>query len=215
MIEGELWRNEWVEPASKSQIVCDEESEPTSFFITDSSGKTESRKTLDSGIRWLWFKPSVINVLLSIRGSSLGWYTKDTGRIECSPGYRVSFGVNRIGLVNVFAKDIGLLPDWQQKIWAGYNIAPDGKVSAELLMSQMEANLVSAQAPEHYLLKGIEILNTLTLQKYRISIFKEHANTDHIFTRTHRFRAIDDCGLFELAKDLYRLTGERIDSTKT
>ncbi len=213
-IEGELWRNEWVEPASKSQIVCGEDVEPTSFFITNSSGKTENRKTLDRSSRWLWFKPSVINALLSVRGGSLGWYTKDTGSIECSPGYGVHFGVNRIGLVNVFAKDIGLLPDWQQKIWAGHNVAPDGKVSAELLISQMEANPASTQAPEYYLSKGIEILNTLILQKYRISVFKEHTDIDQILARTHRFRAIDERGLFELAKDLYRLMGERIDSTK-
>lgn len=211
-IEGELWRNEWVEPALHSHIVCNEETEPTSFFISDNSGKTESQKTLNKGSRWLWFNPSVINAVLNIRGSSLGWYTKDTGNIECSPGYRVHFGVNKLGLINVFAKDIGLLPDWQQKIWAGHNVAPDGKVSAELLMSQMEAKPASTQAPEDYLSKGIELLNTLTLKEYAILVINEHPDTNQILKKTHRFRAINKDGLFELAKDLYRLTGERINA---
>lgn len=213
-IEGELWRNEWVEPASKSQIICSEEIAPISFFVTDSSGKTESRRTLGKGSRWLWFKPAVINTLLSVRGSSLNWYTKDTGGVECSPGHSVHFGINRIGLVNVLTKNIGLLSDWQQKLWAGDNVAPDGKVSAELLMSQMEARPASTQAPEQYLSRGIDFLNTIIQQDYGFSIFKEHAETDQIFTRAHRFRAVDNYGLFELAKDLYRLTGERIDSAK-
>jgi len=214
-IDGELWRNEWVEPATKSQMVCDEEVEPTSYFITNNSGKTENQKTLVNGSRWLWFRPSVINDLLSIRGSSLGWYTKDTGNIECSPSYGgLHFGVNAIGLINVFAKDIGLLPAWQQKIWAGHNVAPDGKVSTELLMSQMEAKPASTQAPEQFLSKGIKILNNLILQKYGLSVFKDGSDIGEILARTHRFRAVDKYGLFELAKDLYRLTGERIDSTK-
>ncbi len=211
-INGELWRNEWVQPALHSYIVCDEKAEPTSFFITDNSGKIESRKTLAKNSRWLWFNPSVVNSLLSVRGGFLGWYTKDTGTIGCSPDYGVHFGVNKIGLINVFAKDISLLPDWQQKIWAGHNVSPDGKVSPELLMSQMKAKPALTQAPEDYILKGIELLDKIILKKYGISIIKEHSNTNHILKKIHRFRAINEDGLLELAKDLYRLVGERINA---
>jgi hypothetical protein len=213
-IQGELWRCEWVEPAEHSYIVCGEEAEPTSFFITDNSGTVESKKTLDSGSRWLWFKPSVVNAILKIRGSFLGWYTRDTGNIGCSPGDGVHFGVNQLGFLNVYAKDIGLLPDWQQKIWAGHNIAPEGKVCAELLMSQMEAHPASTQAPEDYLTKGIELMNKLTLKEFGISVINEHSDTTQILRGTHRFRAINREGLFELAKNLYKLTGERMDSGK-
>ena len=211
-VEGELWRNEWLEPAQNSYIVCGEEPEPTSFFITDNSGKRENRKTLVDGIRWLWFNPSVIDAILSIRDSSLCWYTRDTGSVSCSPGYEVHFGINKIGLVNVFAKDIGLLPDWQQKVWAGYNVAPDGKVSAELLMSQMEAKPASTQAPEDFLPRGIILLNKLTKDNFGISIIKEHTEANQILKRIHRFRATKEQGLFELAKDIYRFVGERIDA---
>ena len=211
-VEGELWRNEWLEPALNSYIVCSEEPEPTSFFITDNNGKSENRKTLVNGIRWLWFNPSVIEAILSIRGSFLGWYTRDTGSISCSPGYEVHFGINQIGLVNVLAKDIGLLPDWQQKVWAGYNVAPDGKVSAELLVSQMESKPASTQAPEDYLLRGITLLNKLTKDNFGISIIKEHTDANQILKRIHRFRATKEQGLFELAKDIYRFVGERIDA---
>ncbi len=211
-IDGELWRNEWVEPALKSHVVCGEELEPTAFFITDNNGKSENRKTLINGIRWLWFNPSVIEAILNIRDSSLGWYTRDTGTVGCSPGYEVHFGINSIGLINVLAKDIALLPDWQQKVWAGYNVPPDGKVSAELLMSQMQAKPASTQAPEDYLLSGIVLLNKLIRDLFGVSVFKEHADANKILKRIHRFRAVTKKGLFELAKDIYRFVGERIDT---
>jgi hypothetical protein len=213
-VEGELWRNEWIEPAPKSPLVCEEELEPTVFFITDNKGKSENRKTLVNGIRWLWFNPSVIEAILNIRGSSLGWYTRDTGTVSCSPGYEVHFGINKIGLINVLAKDIALLPDWQQKVWAGYNVAPDGKVSAELLMSQMEARPASTQAPEEYLSHGFELLNKLIKAKFGVSAFKEHADANRILRRIHRFRAVTTQGLFELAKDIYRFVGEKIDASE-
>ncbi len=211
-VEGELWRNEWVEPAIKSHLVCDEELEPTVFFITDNNGKSENRKTLVNGIRWLWFNPSVIEAILDIRGSSLGWYTRNTGTTGCSPGYEVHFGINSIGLINALAKDIGLLPDWQQKVWAGYNVPPDGKVSAELLMSQMDAKPASTQAPEGYLSSGVVLLNKLIKDVFGVSAFKDHADANKLIKRIHRFRAVTKPGLFELAKDIYRFVGERIDT---
>jgi hypothetical protein len=210
-VEGELWRKEWVEPAIQSQIVCDEEVDPTCFFITDNSGKTESKTTLIDTSRWLWFRPSIVNDVLRVRGSSLDWYTRDTGNIACSPSYGVHFGINKLGLVNVFAKDIALLPEWQQKIWVGHNIAPDGKVSAELLMSKMEAKPASTQAPEAFIGKGIETLNILSTKKYGVRLITEHTEADQIIARSHRFRATSKEGLFELAKDLHRLVGERVD----
>lgn len=107
-----------------------------------------------------------------------------------------------------------MLPDWQQKVWAGYNVAPGGKVSAELLMSQMKAKPASTQAPEDYLLRGITLLNELTKNSYGITIVKEHADADQILKRIHRFRATKEQGLFELAKDVYRVVGERIDAAE-
>jgi hypothetical protein len=150
-IQGELWRNEWVDPASISPIVGRDEVPSSVFFAIDAEGRREEARKLVDGSRWLWFRPDVICALAHRRGGSLGWYTRDTGGVECSPGYSVHFGINRLGLVNVYAKDIALLPDWQQRIWAGYNVPPDGKVSEELLASQMRVEPANTQAPERFL----------------------------------------------------------------
>jgi len=76
--------------------------------------------------------------------------------VGCSPDYTVHFGINSLGLLNVYAKDIGLLPEWQQRIWAGYNVGPDGKVSKELLASQIDAEPADTQAPEAFLGGGFK-----------------------------------------------------------
>ena len=213
-VAGELWRTEWVEPASKSPIVRGDEMSSTTFFITDAEGNTESRKTLVAEGRWLWFKPEVMPVLAHRRGGSLSWYTRETGEIACSPGYGVHFGVNSLALINVYAKDIALLPEWQQKIWSGYNVSPEGKVSAELLASQVDAIPANTQAPEEFLANGLELLNSLAETKLGITLIRQHKEIPHFLIRAHRFRATDKEGLFALAKDLTRLTAERIDTAE-
>jgi hypothetical protein len=210
-VKGELWRNEWIEPASKSPLIRGDQIPPKIFFITDAEGNQENRETLVNGSRWLWFRPDVVTALTHYRGGSLSWNTRDTGSVGCSPDYNVDFGVNSLGLVNVYAKDIGMLPDWQQKIWAGYNISPEGKVSKELLASQMEVVPANTDAPEAFLLKGLTMLNRLAKAKYGITIFRSHEQIPELIERSHRFRATDKDGLFALAKDLARITADSFD----
>jgi hypothetical protein len=182
------------------------------FFITDAEGKLESRDTLVAGGRWLWFRPDVIMALAHRRGGSLGWYTRDTGQVACSPGLRVHFGVNPLGLVNVYAKDIALLPDWQQRIWVGHNVAPDGGVSEELLASQVQARPAGTQAPERYLAQGLEVLGQLLKEKAGVVAIRPHGEIPKLLRRAHRFRAVDRTGLLSLAKDLARLTADSFDA---
>lgn len=212
-VEGELWRTEWIEPASQSPIIRGDEIPPTIFFIIDAEGKMENRKMLVAGGRWLWFRPEVMPALVHRRGGSLRWYTRDTGSVGCSPDYTVHFGVNSLGLINVYAKDIALLPDWQQKIWSGYNVGPEGKVSEELLASQVNAEPATTQAPEGFLAKGMAQLVHLAKAKLGIDILKQHVEVPGLIVRAHRFRSTDKVGLFSLAKDLSRLTADRLDAS--
>jgi hypothetical protein len=213
-IEGELWRNEWVPGATKSPRFREDKMPPTVFFITDESGKRESRETLvDGDSRWLWFRPEVVISLSNRRGGSLSWYTRDTGDVRCSPDYRMHFGMNKLGLINVYAPDIGRLPDWQQVIWGGYNVAPEGGVSEELLASQMRAEPAKTQAPEEFLGRGIELLSEMTHRRFGFALFREHDEHERLLRAAHRFRATDRVGLFSLAKDLARLTADSINAT--
>lgn len=211
-IMGEVWMNEWIDPTTASPIVANDEVPSTVFFITDAQGAQENKDSLIHGEgRWLWFRPDVVTNLLTYRGSSLIWHTRDTGGLSCSPNGGVHFGVNSLGLVNVYAKDIGLLPPWQQKIWSGFNVPPEGKVSRELLASQVEAEPARTQAPEAFLAKGLEALSELSKTLYGTSFVREHEKTPEILQKIHRFRATDLNGLFALAKDLARVTADCLD----
>jgi hypothetical protein len=59
----------------------------------------------------LWFKPDLILALIDRRGGSLEWCTRETGGVKGSPDCRVPFGINSLGLVNTYAKDVALFPE--------------------------------------------------------------------------------------------------------
>ena len=211
-IEGELWRNEWVDPADQSPRVRGDKLPPSVFFITDAKGTRHSADTLEGTGGWLWFRPEVIMAVSQRRGGGLRWYTSNTGGVKNSPGSYLHFGVNALGLVNVFAKDIGYLAEWEQKIWAGYNVGPEGGVSEELLAAQAEGRPADTQAPEAFLPQAFVLLNEVTTAKFGFRLFREHADFDALMAGAHRFRATDQAGVFSLAKDLARLTANSIDT---
>lgn len=212
-ILGELWRTEIIEPAKLSPKVRDDEVASTVYFILDAEGsKICGHDLIDSG-KWLWFKPEVIMALSHRRGGFLSFYTQDTGSVACAYGSGVHFGVNELGYINVYAKDIGLLPEWQQQIWAGFNITPEGGVSSELLASQVRADPANTQAPEAFLLTMIESVNELSIEKLGIQIFRDHEIIPELISKAHRFRAIDEASFFALAKDLSRIIADSLDAS--
>jgi hypothetical protein len=124
----------------------------------------------------------------------------------------VHFGVNGLGLVTVYAKDIALLPDWQQAIWAGHNVGPDGGVSAELFASQVSAEPARTLAPEELLPNVLLELDAASIQVLGFPLFRHHDQVEHILPQVHRFRALNRGGLFSLAKDLARVVADRLDA---
>ncbi len=212
-VQGELWRKEWVTPAAQSPRVLRDELPPSVFFLTDNTGTRESRETLTDSGKWLWFTPGVIMALAHRRGGGLAWYTRDTGGVWSSPGRGVTFGVNTLGLVVAYAKDVALVPDWVQRLWVGFNISPEGGVGEELFNAQAKGEPAETQAPEAVLPLVIESLNSITVEKLGIRLFREHEQFGTIMVRTHRFRAIDRAGFFSLAKDVARLTADSIDGS--
>ena len=147
----------------------------------------------------------------SRKGSGLRWYTAYTGSIWCSPNCPVHFGINRLGLINVYAYDIAKYPLWQQKVWAGHNVPPDGAVCDELLAAQMRARPAHTKSPEELLELAIGEMDQLFVEKFRAPLFRTHHAAEEIVKGIHRFRAVDKPGLLSLAKDLARLIADRID----
>lgn len=210
---ADIWKTEWLDPALKSVRIKGDEVPPSAFFIVDAEGNKENGDTLKHSGKWLWFKPNVISELTAYREGGLTWYTKDTGGVYCSPDYNVHFGVNDLGLITVYAKDIAILPSWQQQIWSGHNISPEGGVSKELLDAQVNAKPSDTQAPEEFLYQGLKELNKASKKTFDINICKDHDFIPTLMTKIHRFRATDSASLFALAKDVARVTVDSFDSS--
>jgi hypothetical protein len=215
MVEGEVWRDEWVEPAIHSPRIRADDVPPTAFFVTDAAGARESRATLDSENvgKYLWFRGEVIIAILRYRGSKLEWYTCNTGSIELSHGYSIHFGMNSLGLINVYAYDIAKLPDWQQQIWVGHNMPPEGGVSEELLSAQMRSKPAATHSPEALFAEVLDKLDEAFTYKQGKPLLRRHELTVEILRSIHRFRATDEMGLLALAKDIARLTADSIDTS--
>ena len=212
-VEGELWREEWIEPASKSVRIRGDKPDEEFFYVVDASGKRvpgSDLKSEDVG-KYLWFKPTVIKDLLSYRGAGLGWYTGQTGSVRCSPDYETHFGINRVGLINVYAYDVAKLPHWQQRIWSGHNASPDGQVSSELLDSQQRCCPADTVAPEQNLNHSYASLNEKFAERFGDPLFRGHESVSEILRQVHRFRGLDVAGVYALAKDIARLTADDID----
>jgi hypothetical protein len=211
-VVGEVWRAEWVEPGARSTRIRDDEPHPPISFVVDAAGKKQTAKSVIGSGRWLWFKPDLIPALIERRGGSLEWYTRETGSVRGSPDYPVAFGINSLGLVNAYAKDVGYLPEWLQRVWAGFNVTPEGKVSPELFLAQGQGVPASTQAPEPFLPIGIAALNDTFTKRFGRALFRPHTDSAEIFKYCHRFKALSASGLYGLAKDLVRVVVEHIDT---
>ncbi|STY63252.1 hypothetical protein M3704_04510 [Mannheimia haemolytica] len=213
MVEGEFWRNEWIEHQGLSTRIRRDEDKYLPTFIVDTDGTRMASSELnneDIG-RWLWFRSGIVNELLRHRGFSLEWYTSETGSIHSASGFHIHFGVNQSDLITIYACDVARLPSWEQHIWAAYNIAPEGKVSTELLASQVRALPASTQAVEKLLFKVIKMLEISFKEELNIALFSHDINEKEFFQQISRFVSTDRASLLRLAKDLVRIFTDRLN----
>lgn len=212
-ILGELWKDSIVNPSQQSRMIRGDKIPSSIYFVIDLEGTRLCGDELIESGKWLWFKPDVMSVLSKRRGGELNFYSRYTGGVACYDGYKTHFGVNELGLINVYAKDIGLLPEWQQQIWAGYNCSPEGGISKELYMSQVRAEPAESQSPEQYFPVVLNELNKKTQDLFGFNLFRDHDSIPEIIKSIHRFRSLDEASFYDLAKDLARVIADNIDAS--
>ncbi|EKY29699.1 hypothetical protein [Brevundimonas sp.] len=211
-VAGALWRTEWFEPGDFSPRVRGDPDPHPIAFASGPRGDRVPPDRLQRGIDWLYFEPSLASHLLRHRGSRLRWASAETGVLGAAEA-PLHFGVNAKGLINVFAKDVGRLQTWEQRIWAAHSVAVDGPVSAELFQAQMMVDPADTIAPEHALPAVIRSLDDTFREAFGPPLLRPHASVETLLTRSHRFRAAEPDGLLALAKDLTRVFIERVDVT--
>jgi len=213
MVRGEFWRDEWIEHQGQSKRVRRDADTNLPQFIVETDGTRMASAELnneDIG-RWLWFRSSIVNELLGLRGFSLSWYTAETGGIQSTSGYSVHFGINPSDFITVYACDVARLPAWEQHIWAAKNVAPEGKVSSELLASQVKAQPASTHAVEELLFKVIAMLEGGFRQEFNVSLYSHDIERSESMKHITRFASKDQASLLRLAKELVRVFTDRLN----
>ncbi len=212
-VEGEFWRDEWIEHQGISNRVRGDTDTNLPQFIaeTDSTRVASSELNNEDVGRWLWFRSSIVSELLGLRGFSLKWYTAETGAIQSTSGYSIHFGINSADLITVYAYDIARLPSWEQHLWAAYNVVPEGKVSSELLDSQVKSQPASTHAAEELLFEFMSMLENGFKQDFNVSLFSHELNREEAFKKISRFESKDKASLLKLAKEIVRVFSDRLN----
>ncbi len=212
-VEGEFWRDEWIEHQGISKrIRGDADTNLPQFIVETDSTRMASAELKNEDVgRWLWFRSSVVNELLGLRGFSLKWYTAETGAIQSTSVYSVHFGINSADLITVYAYDIARLPSWEQHIWAAHNVVPEGKVSSELLDSQVKAQPASTHAVEKLLFEAMDMLENGFKQEFNVSLFSHDIDRMESLKKISRFKSKDQASLLMLAKEIVRVFSDRLN----
>lgn len=211
-IEGEFWRDEWIEHQRQSKRVRGDADTNLPQFIVETDGTRMASADLDDEDigRWLWFRSSIVNELLGLRGFSLKWYTAETGGIRSTSGYVTHFGINSSDLITIYAYDIARLAAWEQHIWAAHNVVPDGKVSNELLSAQVKAQPASTYAVEDLFFKVMEMLEQGFRKECNVELYTHNIDSTAI-QHISRFASKDQASLLRLAKELIRVFSDRLN----
>lgn len=212
-IEGEFWKEEWIEHRGISLRVRGDTDQTLPHFIIETDGTRAASSTLDSEVvgRWLWFRTSVITDLLGRRGFALKWYTAETGAIRSTSGYATHFGINSADLLTVYAYDVARLAAWEQHVWAAHNVPPDGKVSGELLSAQVKTQPASTHAVEELLFVSMRMLEQGFRKKFGIDLFNHDIDDESAMQLISRFHSRDQASLLRLAKEIIRVLSDRLN----
>ena len=213
VLSSEFRRNEWLEPATASARVAGDRPPSRVAFITDAAGtRMEASELKDEDIgRWLWFSPGVILDLKARRGFSIEWGTAETGNMRTPSGFHVHFGLNKSDLVVTYAYDIAKLDEWEQRIWSGFNVVPEGGIGGEIHRTQVQGEYADTEAPENVFVSGRKALDQASKAKWGAELFGNHPSVNNIIAEIHRFRSLDEQGFLSIAKDLARVLADDIN----
>jgi hypothetical protein len=212
-VEGEFWREEWIEHQGISvRVRGDADTNLPQFIVeTDGSRKPSAELNDEDVGRWLWFRSGVINELLTHKGVRLKWYTAETGAIVSTSGHSTHFGINAADLITVYAHDVARLPSWKQHLWAAHNLVPDGKLSVELYAAQVKTRPAETHAVEELLFASMRLLEDGFQNKFGVRIFSHDIDDEACMQQVSRFASRDEVSLLRLAKDLVRVFSDRLD----
>src|ERR1051325_7852910 len=209
---GRIWLKNWIQPAPKSpRIRRDHVESRVHFQVENQESKTLSGDALAKYRGWLWFRPAVIRHFASQPKGLLKWYTCFTGEVGPSRNQTLHFGTNKFGLVNVLGYKMVDLPEWVQRMWAAYNVPPEGGLSEELHQSQNLGKPANTAGPAVILFNNLRAVQHRSTTMYGQPLLQKLPASGVFFRQAHRFYCETFEDICELCKELSRTIVEQVD----
>ncbi|MBK1833038.1 hypothetical protein [Roseibacillus ishigakijimensis] len=208
---GKLWWKDWLEKSSVStRVAGDKHPDRIAFFVDNQSEDTKSLEEIKKDFQFLCFEPSLVTSILKEQRAFIEWWAFDAGKLGIGHS-DFTFGVNELGKVVIFAKDLKNLPHWFLKKLKSYNIIPEGGIGKALYDSYIQGWFSDSIAPENLLHKSLIELNSAFISRFGCPLFNEIPAEREFLKHIHRFDSDNKEDFCHLAKELNKLTNEAIN----
>lgn len=161
-------------------------SDQTPRFVCDSDGNkvplTASEPIGQYG--FLFFRPEVLDRFLRVEGYWVRFHMRTWG-FAAVPGSHsgIQLGINEIGLVSAFWKDLADLTIKEQSYWASFSCIPEGRVCHEMFETIVQQNPpFSPSVPELFETAREKFSRSFEV-KFKIAIFSEHSPNERELQR--------------------------------
>ena len=190
------------------------ESNGERLLVYDKSGELRDLNDFrnDNRMTHLYFKPELVNALFAELEARIRWDARYTGEISFLPDSSISFVTNdTTGVINAIAKDIAMLPYEAQRIWVSYNCQQGDEAPENLNIGHLQGDCDNTNAPETLFFDELMRIHYVFRNKFGALLFREHNDLEFFTRKIHRFRAVENDGLWPLTKDIVKASIKRID----
>ena len=157
----------------------------------------------------LCFRNEVVEDLLAKLGMKLE--INEQGVLEISSSFgTLPLGTNSFGLIGLRAVDIARLPYKEQCIWVAHQ-CPENELPQEIEKEELENRTTTTPPPESLFHQALESINHAFYSKFGAGLLKGHDNKESLVEKIHRFQAINEEKLWQLAKSIVKVSIERMD----
>lgn len=213
-VEGQLWKQFWINPSSKSERVSGDD--PEFEYYVKPSGERRIVSSLEDdeyGHVYLFFKSDLVKHALAA-GAKIVWNARDVFSIVFSSGERVMFGISKSGSFFCMSADIARLEPWEQYIVHDNNIRAEEQreyIESELFRNQMMCEFLSTMAPEDEFPELLERLGRCFLEKTGHVLWQTIDGEDLVISSVSRFCSTNQGGYVQLGKCLTKSLIERLN----
>lgn len=213
-VEGQLWKQFWINPAQRSERVAGDDS-GFEYYVKP-SGERHTISPLDDdefGHVYLFFRSDLVTHALSA-GLQIIWEARDVFSIRFPGGQRILFGISGVGTCFCISADVARLAAWEQKLLHGDNIKPqeqDEYVGSELFQNQMMCEFLHTKAPENEFRRLLDELGLAFKKRTGDDLWRKMDCEDDVILEVSRFCSLSQGGYVLLAKRITNAMIERMD----